>query len=237
MRIKVSTEYYPRLTEWHVRRALTWINPLDLVGVESIHLLDEETLTTEARKQPFYLRDSVCGGEYLDQRNKRQKQVSRIKIYTRHLYHGIPSLFKLSPIATLRTAFVLAHEVGHHLIERRSYIYEPTEEYQPYGISKKYDGRHERMANSYARDVLRSMCAVWYYRIGRWLGGFISRQYFYRGIVVWKKHQYRRAAYYWFCSYLADPDNTDAARGHMQAVTRVFAAEAKSDDRVQPAAR
>jgi hypothetical protein len=30
MKLKVETDHYPRLTEWHLRQVLKWMNPLDL---------------------------------------------------------------------------------------------------------------------------------------------------------------------------------------------------------------
>ena len=227
MQIKVKTQYYPRLTEWHLKRALKWLNPFDLAGIESIRLLDEENLTPELQKQPFYLRGSVCLGQYIDRNTKKKKQQAYIDIYTRHLYLGIPSLFKFLPVATLRVAFGLAHEVGHHLLTRRGYIREPTEKFKPYYVDK---GRHEEMANNYALGVIRSMSAIWYYRLGRRLSRLFSEWYFDYGAVVWEKREYKRAAYYWFCSYFNDPDNVEAAHGYKTALAKFNDSKTKSNN-------
>jgi hypothetical protein len=227
MRVKVETQYYPRLTEWHLRKVLAWMNPLDLAGVEFIHLLPEET-ESKSLKQPAYLRSPVRVGKYFWPNPKmKNAEPPHISIYTRPLYYGIPSLLKYTPVATLRMAFVLAHEVGHHLIARRGYIIEPTEKYKPPGIR---DERREGAANRYAVDLVRSISGRWYYRVGHWLSNKVSQLYYEFGVAAWEKSEYKRAAYYWFCSYCANPEDNEAAGGYQQAVARINLSIAKSNN-------
>lgn len=234
MKIKVETAYYPRLTEWHLHKALKWMNPLDMAGLDCIRLLAEETDDAKGSKQPDYLRSPVCIGKYYWPNPKLSKNLApHITIYTRAFYYGIPSIFKYSFLATLRMAFVLAHEVGHHLIARRGYVYEPTEKYKPFGVD---DERREASANRYAIGLVRSMSKRWYYRIGHWLSNKISRWYSGFGLVAWEKGEYKTAAYYWFCSYCANPENVEAAGGYQQAVKRINLSEAKSNNSFNPTA-
>jgi hypothetical protein len=175
MRLKVETQYYSRLTAWHLRKVLAWMNPLDLAGIEFVRLLPEDA-ESKALKQPAYLRSPVSVGEYFMPNPKaKNAQPSHITIYTRPFYYGIPWPFMYTPVATMRMAFVLAHEVGHHLIARRGYVYEPTEVYKPPGSRNE---RKEGTANRYAVNLVRSMSARWYYRLGHWLGKKISEWYY-----------------------------------------------------------
>ncbi|HVG47571.1 MAG TPA: hypothetical protein VM899_05475 [Rubellimicrobium sp.] len=193
------------------------MNPLDLAGIEYIRLMTEEP-QPQALKLPAYLRSPVCVGEYFSPNPKvKNAGPPHITIYTRPLYYGIPGPLKYSPVATLRAAFVLAHEVGHHLIARRGYVYAPAEEYKPPGTR---DGRREGAANRYAVDLVRGMSPRWYYRVGLWLSNKVSRLYYEMGLAAWEKGEYVRAAYNWFCSYCANPGDDEAARGHRQAVAR-----------------
>lgn len=231
MRLRVETEYYPRLTEWHLRQALKWMSPLDLTGIDFIRLRPEEETDSKTSKQPDYLRSPVCVGVYFKPNPKvKSAGTPHINIYTRPFYYGIPSLFRYSPVATLRMAFVLAHEVGHHLIARRGYVYEPTERYKPGGI---HDERQEGTANRYAVDLVRSMSARWHYRVGHWLSNEISRWYYHLGAADWEKGKYERAAYNWFCSHSANPENHDAAVGYQQALARLNPSQAKSNKRLR----
>ena len=219
MKVKVETRHHPRLSEWHLRRALRWMNPLDLAGVNFIRLLPAKDDAAGAREGDDYLRSPVTVGEYVTPNPRAGSDwVTHINVYTRPFYHGIPSLFKYTPVATLRMAFVLAHEVGHHLIHRRGYVFEPAERYKPLGF---HDERQERVADRYALELWRRMSARPHYRAWMWLGHKISRWYYNLGVAAWERGEYRRAAYYWFCAYCGDPENLEADRGYRQAVARV----------------
>ena len=215
MHVEIATEYYPRLTKWHVRRALKWINPVDLAGIEFIRLMDDDPTDPNARKQPAYLRNPFYSGQYV---KKNNRSAAHINLFTRNLYLGIPLLFKLTPVATLITAFILAHEVAHHLVTYRHYIYEPTEKYKAYGT---YDEYEEGMADNYAYDVMRKMSANLYYRLGFWLRRILFKYFFEYGAIVWEKHEYKKAAYYWFCAFRMERDNLDATYWYQRAVKMV----------------
>jgi hypothetical protein len=217
MRIEVAAEYYPRLMKWHVRQALKWIDPVDSAGIEFIRLMDESPDDSEFGKQPAYFRGLRTGGMYM---LEYKDTPPHIILYTRSLYLGIPSIFKLTPVATLMVAFTLAHEIAHHVITKRGYIYEPTEKHK-YNRFKKYDKYEEGMCNNYALEVIKKMSATWYYKIGDWLRRHISKHYSIRAEVVWEKQEYKRAAHYWFCAYLLDSENARAAHGYSQAAAKL----------------
>jgi hypothetical protein len=223
MRIEVETEHHPRLTAWHVRQVLKWISPVDLEGIGSIRIMDESLDDPEA-KQPAYLRGTTTDGRYVLRNGVTPPY---ILIYTRPLYLGIPSIFKLTPVATLRVASIIAHEVGHHLIVKRGYIYEPTEQSR-FKSFKKHDEYVEAMCNNYALEVIKRMSDNWYYNLGNWLRRKLSNLYYLYGEIDWDKHDYKRAAHYWFCAYLLNKDNPKAIRGYLHAVAKLKPAHAQT---------
>jgi hypothetical protein len=206
---------------------LKWANPLDLAGVELIRLIEEQPSEKSIRKPPpFYLQDSACLGEY----KKKAKRSGFINLYTSNLYRGVPVLFWVTPVATLRVAFTLAHEIGHHIVARRGFIYEPTERFKLKEFNDQYQ---EALVDRFARDTVRRMCRKWHYRLGRWLSKRISGFYYLQGTVDWDRKEYERAAYHWFCACHADLENDDAARGWQQAVARVNLSQGKSNKRLE----
>src|SRR5437016_4859196 len=118
MRIEIQTNYFPILTRWHIRKALKWIPPGDLDGLECIRLRDYEPDDPEASKQPAFLTGYLYNGYYF--RGKKGRSAA-VAMYTRDLYFPIPSMFVLSPLAGLRIAERLAHEVGHHVLATRGF--------------------------------------------------------------------------------------------------------------------
>src|SRR5215207_8641892 len=136
MRIEILTDYRPGLTLWHVRRVLRWIDPIDLEGVTSVRLLGDSAGGADDSNLTAYLAGVFIPGEY----EKVSKHTSRINLYTKYLYTAIPVPLTPTPMATLRVALVVAHEVGHHLIARRGHISSSKEKYKAggeYDINKE----------------------------------------------------------------------------------------------------
>ena len=84
---------------------------------------------------------------------------AEVVLYARDVYFGIPKLLLLSPMATLKVARTLAHEVGHHVRATRGYIYKLWEKYKPWDGVR--DPSEEKMADAYASDVLVSGLPRW----------------------------------------------------------------------------
>lgn len=221
MRIQVATCYFPRLAKWHVQRALQWLDAVDVAGIDYICLEDEEPSDLAAQKKPAYLRGFTYNGRYVC---GTKGEATYINLYTRDLYMCIPLPMKFLPVATLRFAFTLAHEVGHHVIARRGYIYTPAETYKPYGI---YDEKKERICDRYAHDVIRKMYKNWYYKLGPFFARRLSNFFFDYGAVSWESRSYREAAHYWFCAYRLNPNNDEAAIAYHKALERVEKANKK----------
>jgi hypothetical protein len=74
----------------------------------------------------------------------------------------MPRLYWYTPASTLNICYTLAHEVGHHLIATRGYVFEKTESYSD-------DEIEEEFCNRYAFVVTKRMLKRYYYRFGDWL--------------------------------------------------------------------
>jgi hypothetical protein len=216
MRIIADTNRYPCLTEWHVRRALKWIDDTHLAGLDCISLVDEDPQERGGRAQPPYLRGFTFNGRYVKQGNS-----ARIYIYTHDIYLCIPTKLSATPVATLRVARILAHEVGHHLVETKGHIYSPREKYKPYG---KYDEYKEEMCDKYAAEVLAKLASNWYYKLGRFLSRRLSDYFHARGEVMWDKQRYDGAARNWFCAYMIENTNREAANLYHKAIKMLLSA-------------
>lgn len=212
MHIEVATKYFPRCTEWHVRQSLKWISPEDINGVKFIRLLDSDPSAHEAQKHSFDVWSNTHNGQYV----KHHKSIAtHINLYPLDLYLGIPLAFKFSPVATLKTAFTLAHEVGHHLVTTRRYIYVPTEKYKAYGVYNKYE---EEMCDSYAFDVMARMLERWGYKLGLMFSELISTWHIEHGKSRWAKRDYKGAAFYWYCAHHLFRGNGEAFELYDKAI-------------------
>jgi len=217
LRVDIETKQSPRLSGWHVRKALQWIPPTDLAAVGAIRIIEEEPDLPTYRAEPPYLRGFLCNGRYF---RKSPSETAQIVLYTRDLFLGIPWLFKPTPMATLRFAFTLAHEVGHHIIATRGYIYKPHEKYKPWSKAK-FDPYEEKMADSYASDVIKKMSESRLYQLGRVLGRIHSRALF--EIAVWQHWagNYEKAARLHFQAYMVDSENVDAGQSYTHDIKMV----------------
>lgn len=216
MRIEVKSTYFPRLTEWHLRRIVKWFTPRDLEGLESIRVIDECPDNAEAVKVPSYLTGFLYNGHYSRRLGTHPAQ---IVLYARDVYLGIPRSLLLSPMTTLRIARTLAHEVGHHVIATRGYVYRPWEKYKPWkGTIDPYE---EKMANAYASDVIERMLRLWPYKLGRFLARMVSTVFFKAGIQDYWDGDYQSAALLQFRAYTLNPENDDAGQCYRHALEKL----------------
>jgi hypothetical protein len=210
MQIEIATTHFPRLTKWHVQKALKLINPTDLEGLERIRLLDFEPLDPDASTQPPYLVGFLYCGAY--SRRKRNRPAS-ISLYTRDLYFGIPKPLALSPLARLRIASALAHEVGHHAITTHKYVCTRAPKVK---LNSLIDSENERGPTVYAEEVEEKMFGSRYFRIGRVLGQILSYFLFKVGTKAHFRSDFKRAAELEFRAWILNHENTDAWQSYLQ---------------------
>ena len=107
---------------------------------------------------------------------------------------------------TLLIAKALAHEVGHHLVNTKGYIFTPDEKYPDY---KKHPDYEEEMANRYAFDVLSSMKKKLQYKFGTLLMNYFADFYYGVAATKWQEKKYKVAADYWYKSFLLNSERQE----------------------------
>jgi hypothetical protein len=193
-----------------VRRALEWINPPDLVGVERIRLVDR--IEEPHAQSPGWHRQAHAEafgvlGLYMREEKNRP---AYINLYVSDIYRGIPSPLYLTTIPTLLIAHTLAHEVGHHLVAARSYIFQPGEKYN-------HDQIEEEFCNRYAFGVLQRMKERRLYRAGAWVLRRLAGWHYGFGALEWREKRYQRAAERFYTAFHLDPGREDACYWYWRA--------------------
>jgi hypothetical protein len=210
MRIMVECSTLPLGARWFIRNSLKWIPEIDQAGIECIYLRDKLPQSTLQSPKWHTSREKeglVTGAVYAV---KTSISPPHIVLFIKDLYYAIPSIVRFSPMTGLYIAQHVAHEVGHHLIEERGYVFVPSEKYP----SDKYE---EEMANRYAFEILNKMKKRWYYKLGDRLMKHISAVYFGLGSGHWKKKEYAKSVAYWYKSWLLDPENQRTAEWYWRA--------------------
>jgi hypothetical protein len=210
MRIEIATTHFPRLTVWHVRKALKWLDPLDLKGLECVRLMDYKPDDPDVSRVPPYLTGFLYCGSYVKRKGKRPASFA---LYTHDLYFGIPWLLAASPLAGLIIASTLAHEVGHHAIETRGYDGKSTSKIK---LNSLVDSKKERAATAYASEAVNRMLNSWYYKCGRLLARLLSSFFFRIGNKAHWKGDFKRAAALEFRAYMINTDKVDAWQAYLQ---------------------
>ena len=188
---------------WHLRRSLSWIPEGDLFGLDEIVLeerLGPATATSPDWHHQIEGRNLTIGGVYC---GRHGDLPASIVLYLASLYRGIPRIYWLSPVITLRLTRLLAHEVGHHLIRQRGYIFERGERIVP----RQYE---EELAYRYSFSVCKRMFRRWYYRFADWLTRDLAGWHYAIGITDWRLAQYKEAAARWEIAFCLDRNRDDA---------------------------
>jgi hypothetical protein len=136
-----------------------------------------------------------------------------IVLFIDSIYIPLEVFNRLPPILTLYLCHFMAHEVGHHLIAERGYVFTPEEKYPNNEIV-------EEMANRYAHSIIMRMKAKWYYRVADWTLKYFSKVYFEEGRQNWKKGAFQAAASSWYKSWLLNTENEDAGKLYWHARSR-----------------
>jgi hypothetical protein len=215
MLIEVETSRFRRTTNRHVRRVLKWINQEDLKDLHAIRVIDERTDDPEYTKRPRYLSGFVYKGHYEFKTKDRNARV----VFTNDIYFGIPRPMIYTPAATLRLARTLAHEIGHHIVDTKGYIYKPWENYKPWtGVIDPYE---EAMVEAYAGDVIERMLRRWPYKIGNFLIRKFANLLYRAGFEKYKEGDYQRSARLGFFSYNLDSTNLHANQCYGHAMEKL----------------
>lgn len=203
MKIRNESAFSPRGLIPHVERSLAWINPLDLKGISFIRLMDDLPKPTD--RSPRWHKD--LKKDYLHLLGlywgKHKNEPAHINLYVRNLYRGIPSLLATTSIPTLVIAGTLAHEVGHHLICTRGYIFQPTEVFKHKEIVEEFCDR-------FAVSIVKNMMGKWRYRMSRWLIRRLAGWHLAMGSFDEGRKKQMQAAEHFLTAFYLDNNREDA---------------------------
>lgn len=210
MRIVNLCASLPRGALWHVRQSLSWINEADLMGIGFIQLLDE--MPEPTLESPVWHKHAKAEGLsiYGIYVRKEANNPAHIKLFIRDIYRGLPFLYRWTPVPTLCISRTVAHEVGHHLIAQRGYIYQPDEKYG----RPEYE---EEMVDRYSFGILKKMKGRWLYRFAQWATNKLASHHYIQGIHSWKEKKYKEAAERWYIACQLNPARQDAAYWYWRA--------------------
>ena len=203
MEIKNDCAKSPAGLLWHVRLSLNWIYPADLDGLGFVRLVDETPEYILQKYEDF--RELEAEGRWIFgfYEPKEGRTQAHINLIIKRHYALMPSIYKFTPATTLLLAHTLAHEIGHHLIDTKGYVFEPGEKY-------KRQEFEEEFCNRYAFEVLRKMRRRWHYRLGMWgLKDLAGWQYI-QGTLDWKEKMYDEAASHWHKAVQLNPDSLES---------------------------
>jgi hypothetical protein len=194
----------------HVRRSLSWIHPADLDGVGFIWLVDDLPQEFyEHSERLRWLKEEEAGirGLYVA---RRGKQSAYIILCIPEIYNELPLLYRLTSVATLRVSYSLAHEVAHHLIATRGYVFQPGEKYPRNEFEEEF-------CNRYASETLKKMQSRWRYKVGRWAMNELARWQYIFGCVDWEQKRYKDAAAHWYKTIGLNPDYEKVVQWYFRA--------------------
>ena len=130
---------------------------------------------------------------------KSERYSSYVRLFVADVYRGLRGhlpFYYLTPAPVLLITRTLAHEVAHHLVATRGYIFEPGDS----------DHDEESLAEEYARRHLEKMKARRRYRFGRWLMNKLARLHYDSGVVYSSRRDYCAAAECWYMAWRLSPE-------------------------------
>src|SRR5262245_23410308 len=133
----------PVRTLTHIKNALPWIDTRDIKGIHTIRLL--ENLPKPVESSPQWYSDAAEKGYGLLgwYSAKTSSTSANITLYIPAIYRSLPTIYLFSPVPTLVLTRIIAHEVAHHLMASRGYIFKR-------GEYIKDEKAEEKLAESYA---------------------------------------------------------------------------------------
>jgi len=182
-----------------VQRSLRWIDQADLVGINRICLVDQLAAVSNNSAEKVYIHGAYYAGE--------DNEPPYILLSVKEIYKGIPSALYWTTIPTLCIGRTLAHEVAHHLVAIRGYVFKPGD----------VENDEESIADKYADFHIRGMMEKWYYRLAQWCIKDIADWYYVHGFFAASKQEYESAAESFFLAFNLNPDHPEAAKYYWRA--------------------
>ncbi|HEV8371449.1 MAG TPA: hypothetical protein VGQ39_26130 [Pyrinomonadaceae bacterium] len=218
MEIRTRNAKLPWIILWQIRRSLKWLNEEHLVGISHIDL--QEWLAPATQSSPKWHQQATeerwsVNAQYFAETSA---EPACIVLYARTLYRTIPKVYWVTPVATLNIVRTLSHEVAHHLIAKRGYVFKESEQISSFE-------EEEQLADLYSVYVSSRMKG-WCARLALWMTKDLADSYYQLGIFKWRERNYPEAAESWYRTFLLDPTRQDAVYWFHQAKE----ASAKSTD-------
>jgi hypothetical protein len=215
VRIQVEGSWPSGLTKWHIQRVLAYLSEDHLKGLEMIRVIDD-CPDDELENVPSYMRGFLYKGEYL---RSTKQDPAQIVLFANDIYFGIPKPLLVSPLATLKFARILAHEIGHHVIAKRGHIYQSSEKYKPWqGIR---DPETEKMVDRFAAEVVQRMRQHWPYKVGKLLSRLCSTVLYRTGLRAYWTEDYKHAASLLARAHSLNLENEDAGQAYRHAMEKL----------------
>ena len=213
MRVEIETRRMASLTRRQVSAALRWIDSSHLDGLECIRVIERSPLDPHANQFEPYLRGFLNNGHYGYFKGSTRGE---IVLYRRDIHFGIPDLFIFTPLAVLKVARHLSHEIGHHLRHRQS---RPQKKYRP--ITKDANRFEEDLANDYEESVVSMMLRHPVYKAANRVNTFISNMYYNAGFQDYSEDKFQSAAKRFFYAYIMNMANIKAGKAYRQAMEKL----------------
>ncbi len=179
-------------------------------------MIDDCPDDPEPTEIPPYLRGFLYNGHY---ERKERDRPARVVLYANDLYFGIPKIVNCESNGNTEISSTLAHEVGHHVIATRGYIYKRWEKYRPWnGVRNPYE---EKMAEAYASDVMARVLSHWSYRLGKFMAGKLSNFLYQLGLADYWDGDYKAAASKLARAHSLNRENEDAGQSFRHAMEKL----------------
>lgn len=188
--------------EWQVRRGLCWINPEDLKGLASVRIEDEMPEFTGVLPEWAIRFGATPENVYGWYAPAKIGNDAYIMLYARNIYRGVQSCLRLTPVATLRIVRTLAHEIAHHLMAQRGYVFTPADWNQD---------DEEQLANRYSEIVLKRMTRKLSFRLSEKIVKEIASWHYALGSADWKYNNFESAARHFYLAWDLDRAHKEAS--------------------------
>ncbi|HSE23425.1 MAG TPA: hypothetical protein VLB68_17280 [Pyrinomonadaceae bacterium] len=198
----------PRGLDKHVHRALSYIEPEDLLGIDHILLL--ANIPEDSRDSDVIqaiAEDQLILGAY---KRRRGEVPAHIILIVGCLYKPMPRVLRGTSAMILRIAETIGHEVGHHLIAEKRFARRPK-----HGSDRIET--EEEFADRYALSVSSRMKRRFFYRLGSFLTLIAAARIWQKGVRAWDRKEYGEAAKYFDMAMKVKLDYPDGAYWYQQA--------------------
>jgi hypothetical protein len=182
----------------------------DLDGISSIHLVDQ--LPPEPNRLPKSAKQAAAQGLSLYGWYSRQykNKPASISLHIPDILRGVPSIYRLTSAPTILITLTLAHEIGHHLVAKRGYIFQRGESHK-----RRYDV--EKLCDGYAYIAVGRMREEWYYRFGQWAIKDLADTHYIQAIIDWKNKNYKQVAEHCYKAWTLNPEHREAQYWYWRA--------------------